>query len=73
MKPHLQAFFQNLHTNHPSVCVFEISDGGASCIIIEIIAKDSVNMANLMQTFENLLLGKYSTEFFDIAHNIGYV
>ena len=33
---------------------------------MEIIAKDNLNIANLMQTLENLLLLKYSTEFFDI-------
>ena len=36
-------------------------------IIIEIIAKENLNIANLMQNIENLLLKKYSTEFFDIA------
>ena len=28
------------------------------------------NIANLMQTFENLLLQNYSTEFLDIAHKL---
>ena len=37
-------------------------------IIGEIIAKDNLNIANLMQTFENLLLQKYLPEFFYIAH-----
>ena len=37
-------------------------------IIGKIIAKENFNKANLMQTFEYLLLWKCSTEFFDIAH-----
>ena len=43
------------------------SNGGATCIIGEIIAKDNLNIENLMQTFENLLLQKYSTKFLDIT------
>ena len=31
------------------------SNGGATCIICEIIVKDNLNIANLMQIFENLL------------------
>ena len=31
------------------------SNGGATYIISELIAKDNLNMANLLQTFENLL------------------
>ena len=37
-------------------------------IIGEIIAKDNLNIENLMQTFENLLLQNYSTKFLDIAY-----
>ena len=40
-----------LHT-YIKVC----SNGGATYIIGEIIAKDNLNIENLMQTFENLLL-----------------
>ena len=34
----------------------------------EIIAKDNLNIENLMQTFENLLLQNYSTKFLVITH-----
>ena len=44
------------------------SNGGATYIIGEIIAKNNLNIVNLMQTFENLLLQKYWTEFLDTAH-----
>ena len=44
------------------------SNGGATYIIGEIIAKDNLNIENLMQSFENLLLQKYSTKFLNIAH-----
>ena len=47
----------NLHTNSPWVCVIKVcSNGGATYIIGEIIAKDNLNIGNLMQTFKNLLL-----------------
>ena len=43
-----------------SVCVIKVcSNGGATYIIDEIIAKDNLNIENLMQTFENLLLQNY--------------
>ena len=46
-----------LHTNFLWVCVIKVcSNGGATYIIGEIIAKDNLNIENLMQTFENLLL-----------------
>ena len=32
------------------------------------IAKDNLNIENLMQTFENLLLQKYLTKFLDITY-----
>ena len=58
-----------LHTNSPWVCVIKVcTDGGATYIIGKIIAKDNLNIANLMQTFEYLLLQKYSTKFLDIGH-----
>ena len=65
-----QYFLQNLHkffsktaktrifyiAHSPSVCVIKVcSNGGATYIIREIIAKVSLNTANLMQTFEHLL------------------
>ena len=34
---------------------YSSSNGGATYIVREIIAKDSLNTENLMQTFENLL------------------
>ena len=42
------------------------SNGGATYIIGELIAKENLNVANWMQTFENLLQN-YSSEFLDIA------
>ena len=39
----------------------------------EIIAKDNLNIENLMQTFENLLLQNYPTKFLDIAHKLSLV
>ena len=51
------------------VCVIKVcSNGGATYIIGEIIAKDSLNIENLMQTFENLLLQNYSSKFLDITY-----
>ena len=35
------------------------SNGGATYIICEVIAKDNLNIAILMQTFKNLLLQIY--------------
>ena len=58
-----------LHTNSPWVCVIKVcSNGGATYIIGEIIAKDNLNIENLMPTFENLLLQNYSTKFLDITY-----
>ena len=51
------------------LCVIKVcSNGGASYIIGEIIAKDNLYTENLMQTFENLLLQNYSTKFLDITY-----
>ena len=44
------------------------SNGGATYIICESIAKDNLNIETLMQTFENILLQNDSTEFLDVAH-----
>ena len=58
--------FLNIHTNSPWVCVIKVcSNGDATYIIGEIIAKDNLNIENLMQTFENLLLQNNSTKFLD--------
>ena len=55
--------------NSPWVCVIKVcSNGGATYIIGEIIAKDNLNISIVMQTFENLILQNCSTEFYDIAH-----
>ena len=55
--------------NSPCVCVILVcSNGGATYIIGEIIAKDNLNIENLMQSFENLLLQNYSTKFLDITY-----
>ena len=40
----------------------------ATYIIGEIIAKDNLNIENLMQTFKNLLLQNYSTKVLDITY-----
>ena len=37
-------------------------------LLAEMIAKDNLNIANLMQTFENLLLQNYWAEILDITH-----
>ena len=56
----LQTTQQNSYTNSPWVCVIKVcSNGGATYIIGEIIAKDNLNIENLMQTFENFLLQNY--------------
>ena len=49
-----------LHTNSPWVCLIKVcSNGGATYIIGEIIANYNLNIANLMQTFQNLLFQNY--------------
>ena len=54
-----------LHTNCPWVCEIQVcSNGGATYIASEFIAKDVLNIENLMQTFENLLQN-YSRKFLD--------
>ena len=58
-----------MHTKSSWVYVIKVcSNSGTTYIISEIIANDNFNIANLMQTFENLLLQICPTEFFDIAH-----
>ena len=53
-------FLDITYINGPWVCVIKVcSSGGATYIIGEIIAKDNLNIENLMQTFENLLLQNY--------------
>ena len=42
-------------THKLSLCILVCSNGGPTYIVREIIAKDSLNIENLMQTFENLL------------------
>ena len=60
---------QMLHANSPWVCVIKVcSNGGATYIIGKIIAKDNLNIENLMRTFENLILQNYSTKFLDITY-----
>ena len=49
-----------LHTNSREVCQIKVcSNGGATYIVGEIIAKDNLDIANLMQTFKNLRLQNY--------------
>ena len=62
-----------LHTNIPCVCcvcvILVCSNGGATYIVREIIAKDSLNIENLMPTFENLLPKLHVlAKFLDIGH-----
>ena len=68
MRP-LKSSSPKLHKISPWVCVIKAcSNGQAIYIIVEIIAKDNLNIENLMQNFENLLVQNLSTEFLDIAH-----
>ena len=61
--------FLDKHTNSPWVCVIKVcSNDGDTYIIGEIIAKDNLNMENLMRTFKNLLLQNYLTKFLDITY-----
>ena len=50
------------------MCNQVCSNGGATYIIGKIIAKDNLNIENLMQTFENLILQNDSTKFLDITY-----
>ena len=51
------------------LCVIKVcSNGGATYINGKIIAKDNLNIENLMQTFENLLLQNYSPKFLNITY-----
>ena len=45
-----------------------VQNGGSTYIISEIIAKNNLNIVNLMETFENLLLQNYWIEFLDTSH-----
>ena len=49
-------------THSPWVCVIKVCSNSCS-LPTQIIAKDNLNIANLMKNFENLILRKYSTEF----------
>ena len=52
--------FLDITYKSPWVCVIRVcSNGGATYIISQIIAKDNLNIENLMQTFENFLLQNY--------------
>ena len=62
VKLHLQAFGQNFE------CLIKVcSNGGATYIIVEIIAKKNLHIVKLMRTFKNLLQN-YLTKFLDIAY-----
>ena len=50
------------------MCNQSCSNGGATYIISGIIAKDNLNIENLMRTFENLILQNYLTKFLDITY-----
>ena len=50
-------YYIQIFLNSPWVCVIKVcSNGGSTYIIGAIIAKDNLNIENLMQIFENLLL-----------------
>ena len=51
----------NETSNNCWVCVIKVYSNG--CAIGDIITKDNLNKANLMQALENFLLLLYSTEF----------
>ena len=71
LQNYLTKFLDICTKNSPWVCVIKVcSDGGATYIISKIIAKDFLNIENLMQTFGNLLIQKYSTKFLDIVHKL---
>ena len=54
---------QILHTNSPCLCVIKVcSNGGAAYINSKLIAEANLNIAIVMQTFENL---SYSPELFN--------
>ena len=58
-----------LHANSPCICEIKVcSNGSAIYIIGEIITKDNLNRANVMQIIENLLLQTTQQIFLDIAH-----
>ena len=51
------------------LCVIKVcSNGGASYIKSKLIVKANLNIAIVMQIFENLILQNCSTKFYDIAH-----
>ena len=55
--------------NSPWLCVIKVcSNAGAAYINSKLIAKANLNIAIVMQTFENLILQNCLTEFYDIAH-----
>ena len=49
----------------------DYSNAGSAYINSKLIAKANLNIAIVMQTFENLILQNCSTEFYDIAHTHG--
>ena len=58
-----------LYPNRPWVCVINVcSNGGAAYMVNEIKAKDNLNIADLMHSFENLLLQSCFTGFLDATH-----
>ena len=60
--------FLDIAQNSPWACVIEVSSNGdVTYIIGEIIANYNLNVANLIETFENLLLQNYLIKFLDIT------
>ena len=66
---HKARAIKTLQITFVTVCVIKVcSNGGATYILGKIIAKDNLNIENLMQTFENLLLQNCATKFIDITY-----
>ena len=60
LQNYIKKILKILHINRPWVCAIkDCSNGGPTYIICELIAKNNLNKANLMQTLENLLLQNY--------------
>ena len=61
LKNYSTEFFDIAHKLSPWLWLIKVcSNGGTTYINSEIIAKDNLNIANLMQIFENILLQNYS-------------
>ena len=64
----LTKFLDITHKSSLGMCIKVYSNGGSTYINSKLIAKANLNIAIVIQTFENLILQNCSTEFYDIAH-----